>query len=99
VAIDSNINLAPWPGYPGGMQVSGISGVVERVVRDPNHERCAAQRLYDYAIGGMPTDVDDKNVDALTAQWKRDRLTFKQLVHQLVLSKTFRFKLARKVTP
>jgi hypothetical protein len=98
-AIDSNINLAPWPGHPEGMQVSGISGVVERVVRDPNHEVCAAQKIYDYAIGGMPTDVDDKNVAALTAQWRRERLTFKQLVRQLVLSKTFRFKLARKATP
>jgi hypothetical protein len=98
-AIDSNINLAPWPGYPDGMQVSGISGVVERVVRDPNHEVCAAQKIYDYAIGGMPTDADDKNVAALTARWRRERLTFKQLVRQLVLSKTFRFKLARKATP
>lgn len=93
--IDPNDHLAPSPGYPAGLEARGIPGVMARVLSDPSATRCATEKLYTYAIGGMPTDVDRQNIDVLTAEWQSGPLTIKELARQIVLSKTFRYKLAR----
>jgi hypothetical protein len=73
--------------------------VVERVVSDPKALSCAAEKLYTYATGDVPTDGSTRNVEALVTAWKQGRLSIKQLVQKLVLSRTFRYKLARTEAP
>ena len=55
--------------------------------------------LYTYATGESPTDGNTRNVEVLLGGWRQGRLTLKELVRQLVLSKTFRYKLARTEAP
>lgn len=95
--IDSHLTLAPSPGHPAGLQVEGISGIVERVTTDPATKRCAAEKLYAFATGSTSTEVDRQNIDTLADDWERGPLTIKELVRQLVLSNTFRSKRAWKV--
>lgn len=93
--IDSTERLAPSPGYPSGLGVEGLPGVMTRVITDPAATRCATEKLYTYAMGAFPTDVDQQNIDTLTADWQSGPLTIKELARQIVFSKTFRYKLAQ----
>ncbi len=95
--IDSHLTLVPSPGYPAGLQVEGIGGIVERVTTDPASTRCAAEKLYAFATGSASTEVDRQNIDTLSGDWQRGPLTIKELVRTLVLSNTFRSKRAWKV--
>jgi hypothetical protein len=97
--IDSHVTLAPWDGHPDGLEVDGVAGVVERVVSDPQALGCAVEKLYTYATGDSPADGNTRNVEGLLGRWRQGRLSIKQLVRQLVLSKTFRYKLARTEAP
>jgi len=93
--IDSTVRLAPSPGYPGGLEAPGLPGVMMRILTDPAATRCATEKLYSYAMGAFPSDADQQNIATLTADWQNGPLTIKELARQIVLSKTFRYKLAQ----
>ncbi|HVJ21514.1 MAG TPA: DUF1592 domain-containing protein [Polyangiaceae bacterium] len=86
------VMLPPNEGYPDGLPAVGLPGVSDWVAADRRFKSCLVEKLYTYGLARNPDEVDEPNLEGLTAQWEQGPLTIKAAVSNLVLAKPFRFR-------
>jgi hypothetical protein len=86
-AIDSSGQL------PSGEAFSGAKQLASLVASKPEFLRCAAKKLYTYALGRPPADVaghlDGPTLDLLVTTLSQSNHSFEQLATQIVTSTPF----------
>jgi hypothetical protein len=91
--IDTVLTSRATKPFPNGLQLSGLSSVADVVTQHPSFKPCLAEEIYMYGLGRAPgADVDQNNIEALSAGWSTGALTIKELVRRLVVSPMFRFR-------
>jgi hypothetical protein len=84
-AIDTSGNL------PGGTQFQGLDGMAQILAQDPKFIPCAAEKLFTYGVG-RTVDQSGPYLDQVVANWKTAGLGLHNLLKQLVINDTFRFR-------
>ena len=85
--IDANGQL------PSGETFVGSKELAARVAAKPEFARCAARKLYSYALGRPPVEtaghMDGPTLDSLAQGLTSNNFSFAQLAEQIVTSPTF----------
>jgi hypothetical protein len=78
---------------PSGEAFAGAKELAARIAADPAFARCAARKLYTYALGRPPVDtpghLDGTTLDDLTATLTQSGYAYAQLINRIVVSPTF----------
>jgi hypothetical protein len=78
---------------PSGEAFSGAKELGARIAAKPEFLRCAAQKLYTYALGRAPASaaehLDGPTLDALVDALSQSNFSFAELINRIVTSPTF----------
>jgi Protein of unknown function (DUF1592)/Protein of unknown function (DUF1588)/Protein of unknown function (DUF1587)/Protein of unknown function (DUF1595)/Protein of unknown function (DUF1585) len=78
---------------PSGETFSGAKELGARIAAKPEFARCAAQKLYTYALGRPPVSaaehLDGPTLDALVDALSQHNFSFTELTNRIVTSPTF----------
>jgi hypothetical protein len=87
LAIDTKGTLA-------GNPVDGLAGLSQLISKDPEFLSCATQKLFTYGVGRTIDSGDPSGpyLDQMVGGWKGAGLTLRNLLKQLVVNDTFRFR-------
>jgi len=84
--------IAPEGQLPDGTPFAGPHELGVLVGKDPRFTACAASKLFTYALGRDIDDVDTVSMQRLQDKWTGRGLTLRNLIKEIVLSDTFRFR-------
>jgi len=78
---------------PSGEAFAGAKDLAARIAAKPEFLRCAAQKLYTYALGRppvtAPTHLDGATLDSLVDALSKNNFSFSELTTRIVVSPTF----------
>lgn len=78
---------------PGGATFAGAKELSARLAESPDFARCAARKLYSYALGRVPHEIaghlDGPTLEALTQSLIDSGYSFNDLIARIVQSPTF----------
>ena len=77
---------------PGGQKVDGAAELASAIKNDPRFERCAARKLYTYALGRVPKAFDEARLAELTAAFALGGHRTRDLIVDIVHSEAFRMR-------
>lgn len=83
--IDSRSKL------PDGVEVDGIQGIKEYILslKRDDFTRSVVEHLYAYALGRDVNFADDKEIDRIVEEVKKNDYKFQSVLEQIILSKSF----------
>ena len=87
LAIDASGQL------PSGQTFAGAKDLAARIAENPEFARCAARKLYTYALGRPPVDamqhLDGPTLESLNQALTESNYAFNALISRIVASPTF----------
>jgi hypothetical protein len=80
--------------FPGGQPFDGLQGLAATIASDPSFVSCAAQKLFTFGIGRRIDESDPSApyLSQIVDGWKANGLTLRNLLKQLAVNDTFRFR-------
>lgn len=76
---------------PGVPPFDGLQGLAQTLAADPRFLECAAEKLFTYGLGRAP-GTSYAYMDQMVTQWQTGTPTLKNLLKQIVINDTFRFR-------
>jgi hypothetical protein len=90
---DSGLPIDSAGTLPSGESFAGAKELAARIAANPDFARCAARKLYTYALGRPPVDatghLDAPTLDALAQTLTESNYAFTELIGRIVVSPTF----------
>jgi hypothetical protein len=77
---------------PDGRTFAGARELAGLLATDPRFPRCTAEKLYTYALGRGPEELDQERLQALGNALVKSGYKAQDLITSIVLSETFRFR-------
>jgi hypothetical protein len=91
--LDNNIAIDSAGQLPSGDAFSGAKELAAIIAANPDFPRCVAQKLYTYALGRPPQEVDGHldapSLDSITKAFVESGYSFSELAVRIVESPTF----------
>jgi hypothetical protein len=90
---DAGLPIDAAGALPSGETFAGAKELAARIAANPDFARCAARKLYSYALGRPPVEttghLDIATLDALTQSLTQSNYAFAELIGRIVVSPTF----------
>ncbi len=81
---------------PDGRSFNGAIELGRTLKEDPDLPACMVRQIFTYAVGRQPEAADEQVLDGLTLSFKNRGYRMKELLVQVVLSPTFRMRVAQQ---
>jgi hypothetical protein len=81
---------------PDGRSFNGAIELGRTLKEDPDLPACMVRHVFTYALGRRPEGADEQELDHLTLSFKNRGYRMKELLVQVVLSPTFRMRMAQQ---
>ena len=81
---------------PDGRSFNGAIELGRTLKEDPDLPACMVRHVFTYALGRRPEAADEQELDHLTLSFKNRDYRMKELFVQVVLSPTFRMRVAQQ---
>jgi hypothetical protein len=81
---------------PDGRSFNGAIELGRTLKEDPDLPACMVRQLFTYAVGRQPEAVDEQVLEGLEQSFKNRGYRMKELLVQVVLSPTFRMRIAQQ---
>jgi hypothetical protein len=75
-----------------GTMFVGLPGLSDFLAKDPRFMSCVAEKLFIYSLGRGVEETDRPYLDNVTAAWASNTALLPDLVKELVLADTFRYR-------
>jgi hypothetical protein len=72
------------------VKFTGLQGMVDQVLKEPNLTTCVEQKLFTYSLGREATPTDTPYIAQVDKAWTADTPSLPRLVKGLVMADTFR---------
>jgi hypothetical protein len=90
---DAGLPIDAAGALPTGETFAGAKELAAHIAANPDFARCAARKLYTYALGRPPADttghLDGPTLDGLTQALTQNNYAFADLIGRIVVSPTF----------
>jgi len=88
----NNEPINPAGTLPDGQTFNGPDELATILSADPRFSACMATKLFTYALGREVEAYDAPSLESIKANWATRGLTIRNLMKEIVLSDTFRFR-------
>ena len=72
------------------IRFTGLQGMVDQVLKEPNLTTCVEQKLFTYSLGREVTPTDKPYIAEIDKAWTADTPSLPRLIKGLVMADTFR---------